>query len=61
MTLSENAISLMSTLLILIAFCFYEKGFSDAIFSEMYGFLLNFYTMKRKNVKIFCFKLLAPW
>ena len=35
-----------------------KSAFNDAIFSEMYGFLLHFYTMKRKKVKIFYFNFL---
>ena len=59
--LSDNGILLISTSLILIGFLLLWKVlFNDAIFSEMYGFLLHFYIMKRKKANnIFYFNILA--
>ena len=51
--LSDDAILLISTSLILIGFLM-KSAFNNPIFSKMYGFLFYFYTMKRKkNQKIF--------
>ena len=46
--LSDNAILLISTSLILIGFLM-KSAFNNPIFSKMYGFLFHFYTMKRKK------------
>ena len=40
-------------------FVFMKSAFNDAVFSKMYSFLFHFYTMKRKEVKIFCFNFLV--
>ena len=40
-------------------FVFMKSTFNDAIFSEMYRFLLHFYTTRRKKIKILYFNFLA--